>query len=161
MSRRKIRFKINGVEKTVEVEPNKTLLWLIREELKLKGTKKACERGDCGLCTVLLNGEPVKSCLVLAVEVDGSEILTVEGLARDGELAPIQRAFIEHGALQCGFCTPAFVIASHKLLEENPSPSEDEIKESLRGLVCRCGTYYEIIEAVKDASKHYQVRKKV
>jgi len=161
MGRKMIRFKINGVEKIVEVEPNKTLLWLIREELKLKGTKKACERGDCGLCTVLLNGEPVKSCLVLAVEVDGSEILTVEGLARDGELAPIQRSFIEHGALQCGFCTPAFVLASHKLLEENPSASEDEIKESLSGIVCRCGTYYEIIEAIKDASKHYQVRKKV
>ena len=161
MSRRKIKFKINGVEKIVEVEPNKTLLWLIREELKLKGTKKACERGDCGLCTVLLNGEPVKSCLVLAVEVDGSEVLTVEGLARDGELAPIQRAFIEHGALQCGFCTPAFVIASHKLLQENPSPSEDEIKEGLSGILCRCGTYYEIIEAIRDASKYYKVKREV
>ncbi|MEM4693937.1 MAG: 2Fe-2S iron-sulfur cluster-binding protein, partial [Nitrososphaerota archaeon] len=92
MEKKKIIFKINGVEKTVEVEPNKTLLWLIREVLKLKGTKKACERGDCGLCTVLLNGEPVKSCLVLAVEVDGSEIVTVEGLSRDGELTPIQKA---------------------------------------------------------------------
>ncbi|MEM3114927.1 MAG: 2Fe-2S iron-sulfur cluster-binding protein, partial [Nitrososphaerota archaeon] len=96
MEKKKITFKINGVEKTVEVAPNKTLLWLIREELKLKGTKKACERGDCGLCTVLLNGEPVKSCLVLAVEVDGSEIVTVEGLSRDGELTELQKAFIEH-----------------------------------------------------------------
>ncbi|MEM4006395.1 MAG: (2Fe-2S)-binding protein [Nitrososphaerota archaeon] len=156
MEKKKITFKINGVEKTVEVEPNKTLLWLIREVLKLKGTKKACERGDCGLCTVLLNGEPVKSCLVLAVEVDGSEIVTVEGLSRDGELTPIQKAFIEHGALQCGFCTPAFVLASHQLLLENPNPTEEEIKEKLSGILCRCGTYYEIIEAIKSASKFYQ-----
>ncbi|MEM2068346.1 MAG: (2Fe-2S)-binding protein [Nitrososphaerota archaeon] len=160
MEKKKITFKINGVEKTVEVAPNKTLLWLIREELKLKGTKKACERGDCGLCTVLLNGEPVKSCLVLAVEVDGSEIVTVEGLSRDGELTELQKAFIEHGALQCGFCTPAFVLASHQLLLENPNPTDEEIKEKLSGILCRCGTYYEIIEAIKSASNFYRKKQR-
>jgi carbon-monoxide dehydrogenase small subunit len=154
MSRRKIRFKINGVEKTVEVEPNKTLLWLIREELKLKGTKKACERGDCGLCTVLLNGEPVKSCLVLAVEVDGSDILTVEGLAKNGELAPIQRAFIEHGAIQCGFCTPAFLIVGHWLINRNPNPSREEVVEAINGLLCRCTGYKPIIDAILEAAKY-------
>jgi carbon-monoxide dehydrogenase small subunit len=153
MSRRRIKFKINGVEKTVEVEPNKTLLWLIREELKLKGTKKACERGDCGLCAVLLNGEPVKSCLVLAVEADGSEILTVEGLAREGELAPIQRAFIEHGALQCGFCTPAFLIVGHWLISRNPNPSREEVVEAINGLLCRCTGYKPIIDAILEAAK--------
>ncbi|MEM0079785.1 MAG: (2Fe-2S)-binding protein [Nitrososphaerota archaeon] len=153
MEKKKITFKINGVEKTVEVEPNKTLLWLIREVLKLKGTKKACERGDCGLCTVLLNGEPVKSCLVLAVEVDGSEIVTVEGLSRDGELTPIQKAFIEHGALQCGFCTPAFVIVGHWLLNRNPNPSREEVVEALNGVLCRCTGYRPIIEAILDVAK--------
>ncbi|MCF8884411.1 MAG: (2Fe-2S)-binding protein [Aigarchaeota archaeon] len=153
MEKKKIIFKINGVEKTVEVEPNKTLLWLIREVLKLKGTKKACERGDCGLCTVLLNGEPVKSCLVLAVEVDGSEIVTVEGLSRDGELTPIQKAFIEHGALQCGFCTPAFVIVGHWLLNRNPNPSREEVVEALNGVLCRCTGYRPIIEAILDVAK--------
>ncbi|MEM1769740.1 MAG: (2Fe-2S)-binding protein [Nitrososphaerota archaeon] len=153
MEKKKITFKINGVEKTVEVEPNKTLLWLIREVLKLKGTKKACERGDCGLCTVLLNGKLVKSCLVLAVEVDGSEIVTVEGLSRDGELTPIQKAFIEHGALQCGFCTPAFVIVGHWLLNRNPNPSREEVVEALNGVLCRCTGYRPIIEAILDVAK--------
>ncbi|MCS7126226.1 MAG: (2Fe-2S)-binding protein [Aigarchaeota archaeon] len=153
MERKKITFKINGEEKTLEVEPNKTLLWLIREELKLKGTKRACERGDCGLCTVLLNGEPVKSCLVLAVEVDGSEIITVEGLARNGELTPLQRAFIEHGALQCGFCTPAFLIVGHWLINRNPRPSREEVIEALNGVLCRCTGYRSIIDAILSVTK--------
>ncbi|MEN2974449.1 MAG: (2Fe-2S)-binding protein [Candidatus Caldarchaeales archaeon] len=153
MEKRRISFKINGVEKTFEVESNKTLLWLIRDGLKLKGTKKACERGDCGLCTVLLDGEPVKSCLVLAVEVDGSEIVTVEGLARDGELTPLQRAFIEHGALQCGFCTPAFLIVGHWLINHNPKPSREEVVEALNGLLCRCTGYKPIIDAILSVAK--------
>ena len=158
--RRLITLTVNGIKRSVEVKDNELLLDVLRDKLKVKSVKAACWRGECGLCTVILNGKLVKSCLVLAVEVDGSEILTVEGLAKDGELAPIQKAFIQHGALQCGFCTPAFVLASHKLLEENPTPSEDEIKERLSGIICRCGTYYEIIEAIKDASKYYQAGKK-
>ncbi len=157
---RLITLTVNGIRRSVEVKDNELLLDVLRDKLKVKSVKAACWRGECGLCTVILNGKLVKSCLVLAVEVDGSEILTVEGLAKDGELAPIQKAFIQHGALQCGFCTPAFVLASHKLLEENPTPSEDEIKERLSGLICRCGTYYEIIEAIKDASKYYQLGRK-
>ncbi|MCL7391762.1 MAG: (2Fe-2S)-binding protein [Thaumarchaeota archaeon] len=156
-----ITLTVNGFRRSIEVKDNEILLDVLRDKLKVKSVKAACWRGECGLCTILLNGKLVKSCLVLAVEVDGSEILTVEGLAKNGELAPIQRAFIEHGATQCGFCTPAFVIASHKLLQENPSPSEDEIKESLSGILCRCGTYYEIIEAIKNASKYYQVKREI
>lgn len=153
MTKKKITFKINGVEKTVEVEPNKTLLWLIREELKLKGTKKACERGDCGLCTVLLNGEPVKSCLVLAVEADGSEIVTVEGLVKDTELTQLQKAFIEHGAFQCGFCTPAFLIVGHWLLNHNPKPTREEVVEILNGILCRCTGYKSIVDAILSVAK--------
>jgi len=149
----RITFKINGVEKTVEVEPNQTLLSVIRDKLKLKGTKHGCERGDCGLCTVLLNGEPVKSCLVLAVEADGAEITTIEGISRDGVLTTIQKSFIEHGALQCGFCTPAFVIVSHWLLTKNPNPSREEVVETFNGLLCRCTGYRQIIDAVMDAAK--------
>jgi len=156
-----ITLTVNGFRRTIEVKDNEILLDVLRDKLKVKSVKAACWRGECGLCTILLNGKLVKSCLVLAVEVDGSDILTVEGLAKNGELAPIQRTFIEHGATQCGFCTPAFVIASYKLLQENPSPSEDEIKESLSGILCRCGTYYEIIEAIKDASKYYQVKREI
>ncbi|MEN2974435.1 MAG: (2Fe-2S)-binding protein [Candidatus Caldarchaeales archaeon] len=153
---RRINLKVNGYRRSVEVKDNELLLDVLRDKLKIKGLKPACWRGECGLCTVILNGKLVKSCLVLAVEVDGSEIVTVEGLARDGELTPLQRAFIEHGALQCGFCTPAFVLASHQLLLENPDPSDEEIKERLSGILCRCGTYYEIIEAIKSASKYYR-----
>ena len=153
MEKYRITFKINGVEKTVEVEPNQTLLSVIRDKLKLKGTKHGCERGDCGLCTVLLNGEPVKSCLVLAVEADGAEITTIEGISRDGVLTTIQKSFIEHGALQCGFCTPAFVIVSHWLLTKNPNPSREEVVETFNGLLCRCTGYRQIIDAVMDAAK--------
>ncbi|MEM2016439.1 MAG: (2Fe-2S)-binding protein [Nitrososphaerota archaeon] len=152
----KITLTVNGYKRTVEVKDNELLLDVLRDKLKIKGLKAACWRGECGLCTVLLNGKLVKSCLVLAVEVDGSEIVTVEGLSRDGELTELQKAFIEHGALQCGFCTPAFVLASHQLLLENPNPTDEEIKEKLSGILCRCGTYYEIIEAIKSASNFYR-----
>ncbi|MCS7126212.1 MAG: (2Fe-2S)-binding protein [Aigarchaeota archaeon] len=152
----KLSLIVNGIKRTVEVKDNEILLDVLRDKLKIKSLKAACWRGECGLCTVLLNGKLVKSCLVLAVEVDGSEIITVEGLVKDGELSPIQRAFIEHGAFQCGFCTPAFVLASHQLLIENPNPSEEEIKEKLGGIICRCGTYLEIIKAIKSASRFYQ-----
>ena len=156
MAVRMIRLVVNGFERKVEVKDNELLLDVLRDKLKVKSVKAACWRGECGLCTVLMNGELVKSCMVLAVEADGSEILTAEGLVKDGEPAPVQKAFVEHGALQCGFCTPAFVLASHKLLTENPNPSEEEIKEFLSGIICRCGSYNQIIEAVKSASKYYK-----
>ncbi|MEM0452602.1 MAG: (2Fe-2S)-binding protein [Nitrososphaerota archaeon] len=150
---RKISLTVNGYRKTVEVKDNELLIDVLRDKLKIKGVKAACWRGECGLCTVLLNGKLVKSCLVLAVEVDGSEIVTVEGLSRDGELTPIQKAFIEHGALQCGFCTPAFVIVGHWLLNRNPNPSREEVVEALNGVLCRCTGYRPIIEAILDVAK--------
>ena len=153
MSKHKISLTVNGERYEVEVEANRTLLQLLREDLDLTGTKQACERGDCGLCTVLLDGVPTKSCMVLAVEVDGREVTTVEGLARGEELTPLQRAFIEHGAVQCGFCTPAFIVAGEALLKRNPSPTEDEIKEAVGGILCRCTGYRQIIDAILDASK--------
>jgi carbon-monoxide dehydrogenase small subunit len=155
MSRHKISLTVNGQRYDVEVEANRTLLQLIRENLEMTGTKCACERGDCGLCTVLLDGAPTKSCLVLAVEVDGREVTTIEGLVKGDELNAVQRAFIEHGAIQCGFCTPAFVIAATALLKQNPHPTEDDIKEAMGGILCRCTGYRQIIDAILDASKKH------
>lgn len=152
MSKHKISVMVNGERWELEVEANKTLLQLLREELELTGTKRACERGDCGLCTVLLDGEPVKSCLVLAVEVDGREVITIEGLAKGGQLTRLQKAFIEHGAVQCGFCTPAFIIAGEALLKRNPNPTEEEVKEAIGGILCRCTGYRQIIDAILDAA---------
>lgn len=153
MSRHKISLTVNGERYEVEVEANRTLLQLLREDLELTGTKLACERGDCGLCTVLLDGVPTKSCLVLAVEVDGKEITTIEGLVKGEELNRVQRAFIEHGAVQCGFCTPAFILAGEALLKRNPNPTEEEIKEAVGGILCRCTGYRQIIDAILDAAK--------
>lgn len=153
MSKHKISLTVNGQHYKLEVEANQTLLRLLREDLNLTGTKCACERGDCGTCTVLLDGVPVKSCLVLAVEADGREVTTIEGLAKDGQLTPIQQAFIKHGAMQCGFCTPAFILAAHALLKRNPKPTEEEIKEAIGGILCRCTGYRQIIDAILDVSK--------
>lgn len=153
MSKHKISLVINGERYELEVESNRTLLQLLREDLEITGTKQACGRGDCGLCTVLLEGVPTKSCIVLAVEVDGREVTTIEGLARGGELTTVQRAFIEHGALQCGFCTPAFILVAEALLRRNPNPTEDEVKEAVGGVLCRCTGYRQIIDAILDASK--------
>ena len=152
MSRHKISFKVNGLRYEVEVEANKTLLQLIRDDLGLTGTKVACERGDCGLCTVLLDGMPVKSCLVLAAEVDGHEVTTVEGISGE-ELNAVQKAFIKHGAVQCGFCTPAFIVTATALLKRNPEPTEEEVKEAIDGVLCRCTGYRQIIDAILDAAK--------
>ncbi|MCS7131212.1 MAG: (2Fe-2S)-binding protein, partial [Hadesarchaea archaeon] len=150
MSKHKISVVVNGEKWELEVEANRTLLQLLREELELTGTKRACERGDCGLCTVLLDGEPVKSCLVLAVEVDGREVTTIEGLAKGGELTRLQKAFVDHGAVQCGFCAPAFIIAGEALLKKNPNPTEEEVKEAIGGILCRCTGYRQIIDAILD-----------
>ncbi len=155
---REITLTVNGERRKAMVKDNELLLDVLRDKLYVKSVKAACWRGECGLCTVLMNDRLVKSCLVLAVEADGAEILTAEGLVKDGEPSPIQKAFIEKGALQCGFCTPAFVISSHKLLTMNPNPSDDEIRSFLSGLICRCGTYNQIIEAIREAQKAYASR---
>ncbi|MBN1201299.1 MAG: (2Fe-2S)-binding protein [Anaerolineae bacterium] len=153
MAAHQITFTINGGQETALVTSHTTLLSLIREQLGLTGTKNGCATGECGACTVLLNGEPVNACMVLAVEVDGAEIVTVEGLAQDGQLDVLQQMFVEHTGTQCGFCTPGVLIMARALLDRNPNPSDDEIKDALRGNLCRCTGYVRIIEAVKAAAK--------
>jgi carbon-monoxide dehydrogenase small subunit len=149
MAQHNITLTVNGTEETVQVASNTTLLTLLRERLGLTGSKNGCSAGECGACTVLVNDEPVNACLILAVEVDGAEIVTVEGLARDGQLDPLQRSLIEFGAVQCGFCTPGMLITARALLDRNPSPDEGEIKDALRGNLCRCTGYTRIIDAIK------------
>ncbi len=150
-----VRLKVNGEERMVDVEPNERLLDVFRDKLFIRSVKPGCWRGECGTCTVIMDGELVKSCLILAVEADGSEITTVEGLLEDGKLNPLQKAFVELGGFQCGFCTPAFLLSAHWLLSRNPNASEDEIKEVLNAVLCRCVGYKQIIEAVKAAAGQY------
>jgi carbon-monoxide dehydrogenase small subunit len=152
MTFHKITVTVNGATDLVEVPSNMTLLQLLRDRLVLTGTKNGCAAGECGACTVILNGEPVNSCMVLAVECDGAEIITVEGLAHDGQLDPIQQAIIEQGGVQCGFCTPGILISARALLDRNPHPSEYEIRDALIGNLCRCTGYLRIIDAVKQAA---------
>jgi aerobic-type carbon monoxide dehydrogenase small subunit (CoxS/CutS family) len=147
-----ISFTINGMTVSANVKENQTLLELLRLDLNLKGTKEGCGTGECGACTILLNGRPVNSCLVLAVEVNGQEVLTVEGLARDGKLDPIQEAFISTGAVQCGFCTPGLIMVTKYLLQKNPDPTEEEIRRAIVGNLCRCTGYKKIVKAIKQAS---------
>lgn len=151
---RRIEFVVNGEKVAVEVEDHWTLLRLIREELALKGTKEGCGKGECGACTVLLDGRPVNSCLVLAVEAEGRELRTVEGEgARAGAgLSSLQQAFIDHGALQCGFCTAGMLMSARALLARKPDPTEDEVKEAISGNLCRCTGYQPIIDAILDAA---------
>ncbi len=149
---REISVRVNGRLRKRMIKDNELLLDFLRDRLEVRSVKAACWRGECGLCTVLLDGGLVKSCLVLAVEADGREVKTVEGISQGGELAPIQKAFIEHGAAQCGFCTPAWVLATHELLRTNPHPTEAELTEAVGGLVCRCGTYNQIREAVAEVA---------
>jgi carbon-monoxide dehydrogenase small subunit len=151
-------MKVNGDEYTLEVETHRTLLEVIRDDLGLTGTKLGCGGGECGACTVILNGKAVKSCLMLAFDADGKEILTIEGLAREGELHPLQRAFVEHGAIQCGFCTSGMIMASKALLDENPHPSEQHIKDALAGNLCRCTGYVKILEAVSSVPRSMEKR---
>jgi len=143
---------VNGSKEYVTVSSNTTLLKLLRERLALTGTKNGCEAGECGACTVLMNGQPVNSCLVLAVEADGAEVVTVEGLAEDDQLTPLQQAFVDHNAVQCGFCTPGVLISAHALLKRNPQPTEEEIREALVGNLCRCTGYNRIVQAVQKAA---------
>jgi len=152
---RDVAVKVNGRTRRRSIKDNELLLDFLRERLEVRSVKAACWRGECGLCTVLLNGSLVKSCLILAVEADGGEVTTVEGISNGEELVPIQKAFVEHGATQCGFCTPAWILATHELLKAHPNPDESQLNEAVSGLLCRCGTYNQIREAVADASKFY------
>ncbi|MGA9398254.1 MAG: (2Fe-2S)-binding protein [Anaerolineaceae bacterium] len=153
MSTHKITVKINGGFEQVDVPSNMTLLSMLREKLAMTGTKNGCAAGECGACTILMNGEPVNSCMVLAVEADGAELITVEGLAKEGELDVIQKTIIDKGGVQCGFCTPGILISAKALLSRNPDPSEAEIREALVGNLCRCTGYIRIIEAVHAAAE--------
>ncbi len=152
MKKVKIRTIINRKAYTLEVFPNQTLLDLLREELGLTGTKRGCEIGECGACTVILEGEAVNSCLVLAPQVNGKEILTVEGLSQNEELHPLQKSFMAHDAVHCGFCTPGMLMSAYALLSRNPEPSDAEIRTAISGNLCRCTGYVQIVEAVKDVS---------
>jgi carbon-monoxide dehydrogenase small subunit len=152
MTLHRITLTVNGETELVDVASNMTLLQMLREKLVLTGTKNGCAAGECGACTVMMNGEPVNSCMVLAVECDGAEITTVEGLAQDGQLDPVQEAIIEQGGVQCGFCTPGILISARALLDRNPDPSDYEIRDALVGNLCRCTGYLRIIDAVKEAA---------
>jgi carbon-monoxide dehydrogenase small subunit len=148
----KISFTVNGERRETEVWEGESLLFALRERLGLPGSKNACEQGECGSCSVLLDGRLVCSCLVLAAQAEGHDVVTVEGLGRDGELHPVQEAFTETGAVQCGFCTPGLIVATADLLARNPTPSEDEIREALSGNLCRCTGYAKIFDAVRLAA---------
>ncbi len=148
-----IKLKVNGQLYELEVEPWRTLLEVIRNHLGFTGTKESCSEGQCGVCTVLMDNEAVNSCLVLAAEAQGKDIITIEGLATEGKLHPVQEAIINCGGIQCGFCTPGMIIAAKALLDENPDPKEEEIKKSLEGHLCRCTGYFQIIEAVQEAAR--------
>jgi carbon-monoxide dehydrogenase small subunit len=148
-----IHIEVNQTGYSLEVEPRTTLLELLREKLHLTGTKEGCGLGDCGTCIVLLDGIPVNACLMLAVDAQGRAVTTIEGLAAGGNLHPLQQSFIEKGAIQCGFCTPAMVLSAKALLDKKPRVTRDEIKEALSGVLCRCGSYPKIIEAVEAVSE--------
>jgi carbon-monoxide dehydrogenase small subunit len=149
-----VSFIVNGQAVSVtDVRPAETLLEVLRDRLALTGAKNACEQGECGSCSVSLNGVLVCSCLVLAGQAEGASITTIEGLARDGELDPVQRAFVRCGAVQCGFCTPGLVLAAHDLLRKTPDPGDDEIREALAGNLCRCTGYQKIVDAVRSAAR--------
>jgi len=148
MKKYNLKINVNGVDYSLRVDARQSLLDLIRDQLDLTGVKKGCESGACGACTVLMDGMAVKSCLVLALQAEGRKILTIEGLAPDGELHPLQKSFIEKWAIQCGYCTPGMILTSKALLDENPNPGEDEIRSYLAGNLCRCTGYQKIVEAV-------------
>jgi carbon-monoxide dehydrogenase small subunit len=153
MSFQRISITVNDLAETVDVPQNMTLLQMLRNKLSLTGTKNGCSAGECGACTVLMNGEPVNSCMVLAAECDGANIVTVEGLAKDGKLSKVQETIMKSGGVQCGFCTPGMMISATALLNRNPNPTEAEIREAIVGNLCRCTGYFRIVEAVKEAAK--------
>jgi len=148
-----LNFNLNGEPVQVEIEPHLTVLQLLRDKLELTGTKEGCGMGECGACTVLLDGKTINSCILPALEIEGRRILTIEGLSdAKGGLHPVQKAFIEHGAVQCGFCTPGMVLSAKALLDENPKPTDEEIRNGIAGNLCRCTGYLQIVEAIKAAS---------
>ncbi len=150
--KRVLSFTLNGDPIEVVCKDNMTLLDLLRDKLGLTGTKKGCEQGECGACTVMLDGKPVNSCCTLAVECEGREVVTVEGIAKNGQLHPIQKQFIEKWALQCGYCTPGMIMSAKALLDVNPHPTELEIREAIEGNLCRCTGYAKIVEAIQAAA---------
>ncbi len=147
-----LKFSLNGNEVSTKIQPNLLLVDLLRDVLNLKGTKAGCREGECGVCTVLVNGEPVNSCILPAMKVSGQSVTTIEGLSKEDELDPVQEAFVDEGAIQCGFCTPAMVLTAKALLEKNPHPDESQIRQSLSGVLCRCTGYSKIVKAVQKAS---------
>lgn len=149
----KVNFQVNGIDRDVESPPVRRLLDVLREDLRLTGTKEGCGEGECGACSVIVDGKVINSCLVPVCQVQGASILTVEGLARDGQLDPLQQAFLECGGAQCGICTPGMLIAARALLEANSQPTRDEIKEAIAGNLCRCTGYTKIIEAIEQAAE--------
>jgi carbon-monoxide dehydrogenase small subunit len=150
--KKQIRLQVNGFEYDLLIRPHWTLADVLRDELGLTGTKKGCGKGECGACTVIVDGEAILSCLVLAIQTQGKRILTIEGLSQEGELDALQDAFVKYGAIQCGYCTPGMIMTASALLNKNARPSEEEIKKNLSGNLCRCTGYVKIIEAVKKAS---------
>lgn len=153
MEKRLIQLTVNGEQYDVVARPNRTLVEVLRDDLELTGTKVGCGEGACGACTVLIAGKPVRSCLTLAVEAQGKEIETIEGLASGGQLHPVQKAFIELGAIQCGFCTPAMIMTSKAFLDVNPHPTEEEVRQAISGVVCRCTGYAKIVDAIMAAAE--------
>lgn len=153
---KQVELTVNGTLYKLDVQPWETLVEVIRDDLGLTGTKEGCGLGECGACTVIMDGRAVNSCLVLAAEADGKQITTIEGLADGDKLHPIQQAFVNHGGLQCGFCTPGMIMSAKALLDEKPSPSEEEIRKGIAGNICRCTGYAKIIESVKAAAKNIQ-----
>ncbi len=148
-----ITLTVNGEKHELQVEPWKTLLWVLREELHLTGTKEGCGTGECGACTVIMGGKAVNACLILAPLADGEDITTIEGIFREDRLHPIQEAFVEEGGVQCGFCTPGMVLAAKALLDENPRPTEEEIRRAILGNLCRCTGYVKIVKSIQAAAK--------
>lgn len=151
--KKQLVMKVNGILHSPIVDPNRTLLEVLREDLGLRGAKESCDSGDCGACTVLIEGRPVCSCLVLALDCQGKEILTIEGLASDGCLHPLQEAFIKYGAVQCGFCTSGMILAAKALLDESPQPTEEDVRKAIAGNICRCTGYTKIVEAIVSTTK--------
>jgi len=153
MKRKEIVLKVNGINYQVSIEPWRTLVEVLRETLGLTGTKKSCNEGECGACTVMMDGKPVSSCLVLAIDAQGKEILTIEGLSEGEKLHPIQEAFLKHGAIQCGFCTSGMVMSAKAFLDENPKPTVAEVRKAISGNLCRCTGYQHIVDSIMAASR--------
>lgn len=153
MSKLSLSLRVNGEPYELEVEPHRTLLEVVRDDLRLAGAKEGCGTGDCGACSMIVDGRLVTSCLLLAVEADGADVVTIEGLARDGKLHPIQQAFLDQGAVQCGFCTPGMILAAKCLLDQNPHPSEEEVRHAIAGNLCRCTGYTKIVQAIAAAAE--------